>query len=296
MNRAVACCVLTLVLGSGCDDVAAVPPLPPDGSATDLAVSDQSVTASDDLAVLTITDALTSPPDSSAGYLTTTIHAIDIGLVATGSSVRIPNAVVVGVANSVGHDKLTMRCNYDAWVEDASGAPSGIMLFAVGAVCTQDASDAGTSICQCHLPPNSGTPLDQLMTPGDVFDLLGTTHTSGGAHEIDTPTLTLTASGMPVTPVTISDAPTIASLALNGTGYVSYEGMLVTIKAASAMPTTAFDNFGDFQFGGAQFSGDYNFAYSKTITQGAKWSSITGVVEPAFGGGIAPRQASDFAP
>jgi hypothetical protein len=238
-----------------------------------------------------------------------TINQIDTGLVPSKTPVTVNGLVLTGFANGEGHSKSSMKCEYDAYLQDPNGpAPSGIKLFLTGAVCTP--SDGG---CKCPYPPMSNTLLDMLgegnmgLELGAVVNITGTVDiyvpnpTDAGIqppqHEIDVTAIqVVSATGTPITPVVISDPQGIASFALNGPGFAMYEDMLVTIKPAAPVAAGPLNNFNEYTYAGAYFSGDYNFAYSmKGMYPGnTPWSSITGIAEMGFGGQIAARVTSDF--
>lgn len=235
----------------------------------------------------------------------TTIHDIALGNVADKTPVTVSGAVVIGVANGEGHAKTsTMKCKYTAYVQDPNFADhAGVELFVSGAPCTP--VDGGA--CKCPYPPNSGTVLDQVANLGDIYTVNGTVSvfsptTDAGLqppqYEIVVTSLTKTGSGGTVTPVVVSSSADIAQFAHNGTGYDKYQSMLIQVKPAAPAMASALDQFKGFTYAGAAFSGDYNFTYSMmNMYPGTKaWSSIQGIAEPNFGGGIAPRVSSDFQP
>src|SRR5262249_35112976 len=158
--------------------------------------------------------------------------------------------VVVGIANNAGVSKSSMKCEYNAFVQDPNGqAPAGIELFATGGLCTTP--DGGTKCNFCPFPPNSGTLLDVIGNPtnlGAVIDVSGYTDnftpmTDGGLsptqHELilnptKYPAGMIVPSGMnnPITPTVITDGTMFAPM---GAGFVMYEDMAVQIKPAGAM-------------------------------------------------------------
>jgi hypothetical protein len=174
-------------------------------------------------------------------------------------------------------------------------------LFVTGVQC-----DGGTS-CSCPYPPNSGTEIDKVLALGDVFTVAGRTSSyrpavDGGTlppqHEIMLTSLTKTGTGS-VTPLTVTDG---TPFALNGAGYQGYEGMLIRYQPASAASVGTVDSYGAFTYAGAHFVGTYRFVYSSGLDGGtfpassSFWQSITGIANPAYGGGLAPRVQADFVP
>jgi hypothetical protein len=170
-----------------------------------------------------------------------------------------------------------------------------------GATCT--ATDAG---CTCPLPSATGTALDVLTTLGDEFTVSGVvgvfTPPTGDArtpppqHEIDIPGRTKTGSGKVVAPTVVANG---ALFGFNGTGYATYENMLVQLQPASPFTISAPNQFGDFSGAGANFAGIYRFVYGNGGTfpaAASTWTSIAGIAQPAFGGGLAPRLMADFTP
>jgi len=239
-----------------------------------------------------------------------TIHDIDVGNIQGNTMVTITGVVLTGIANGQGHSKSSMKCEYDAYVQDPNGtAPDGIRLFATGGTCTP--VDGGS--CKCPYPPKSGTILDQLSPPnndlGSILTITGTASTYNPMipdaglgptqHEIDLNkggAIMVTGTGGTVAPYVDANG---SDFAVNGPGYVMYESMLVTIMPASPAQTSALDKFRGFTYAGAYFSGDYNFVYAAGNMgmyppAGATFKSITGIAEPSFGGGVAPRVMGDF--
>ncbi|MSP63006.1 MAG: hypothetical protein EXR72_22255 [Myxococcales bacterium] len=233
-----------------------------------------------------------------------TIHDIDIGMVSEKTKVTVTGAVIVGITTSGGPTKSSMKCQYSAWVQDPKGAaPAGLKLYLTGKVCKP--VDGGS--CRCDFPPMSDTPLDAVDTLGDEFTITGsvslyapTTDAGLGAiqHEIFVDSMTKTGSGKKITPLT----PDPKLFAKDGAGFVNYEGMLVTIKPAQKATVSAPNMYGEFTFGGAQFRGSYRFVYGHVgdggtfPSPGASFSTITGIADPAFNGGVAPRVTEDFVP
>jgi hypothetical protein len=232
-----------------------------------------------------------------------TLHDINTGVIGDNVTVSIGSLVVIGIAKLDGATGAN-KCKYSAWVQDPTGtAPCGIKLYLTGATC--QVQDGGS--CPCQYPPSSGTEIDKVTTLGDVFTVVGTTSAyrpavDGGTlppqHEIVVTTLTKTGTGS-VTPVAVT---TGTPFAVNGTGYQDYEGMLIKYQPASAASVGTVDSYGAFTWSGAHFVGTYRFVYSSGLDGGtfpasnSTWSSITGIANPAYGGGLAPRQQSDFVP
>jgi hypothetical protein len=251
----------------------------------------------------TLQDGSTQQDGALDGGSGATVHDINTGVIGDGVTVSVPGLVVVGITKFDGTTSSN-RCKYSAWVQDPTGtAPCGIKLYMTGATCT--VQDGGS--CPCQYPPSSGTELDKVTTLGDVFTVAGTTSAyrpavDGGTlpaqHEIMVTTLTKTGTGS-VTPVTVTDG---TPFALNGTGYQDYEGMLIKYQPAAAASVGTVDSYGAFTYSGAHFVGTYRYVYSAGFDGGvfpgsnSSWSSITGIANPAYGGGLAPRLQSDFVP
>jgi hypothetical protein len=236
----------------------------------------------------------------------TTLTDINNGTVANGATVTVTGLVVTGlVMTSKTSSTTNPKCKYSAFLQDPNGTTlSGIKLFLSVANC--GTTDGGT--CYCPYTPNSGTEFDKIQNLGDIFTVVGTvsnyTPSSDGGtspvqHEITPTTLTLTGTGGTITPY-VATSP--ADFALSGTGYVTYESMVVTINAGSATTVGTVDQYGAFTFDGAHFVGDYRYVYDAMLDGGvypasnATFTSITGVADPAYNGGIGPRLPSDFVP
>ena len=283
---------------------------PPDFSGVDLtgvdlAVVDQTVPA----------DQTASPRDQSTfssdltGARSATIREIDTGVFPSeGPSATtvyyVQDVIVTGVGRVRGSSGT--RCDYEAYVQDPVGpGPSGINLYQAK---TGTVQDGGTTFCP--FPPNSGTFFDNLQL-GDKVTIVGVL--SGGSfalpdgggqgqvqHQIRVTNLTKTGTGT-VTPVVIPDGSIFVKYAQ---GYVDYEDMLVTIQPAQPGTLTNLDvaRVGEFDFGGGHWEGRYRFFYGSSGDAGtfpvnnSTFTRITGIAQPAFGGGISPRLKSDFVP
>lgn len=272
--------------------------------------ADQAVPPSD----LTGVDLTVAPPDQSTppsdltGATRTTINAIDNGTVPSeGPSATtvyyVEDVIVTGVGRVRGASGT--RCDYEAYVQDpAFTTRAGINLYQAKTGITQD---GGTTFCP--FPPNSGTFFDNLQL-GDKVTIVGVLSGSsfplpGGGqgpvqHQIRVTNLTKTGTGT-VTPVVITDGSIFVKYA---TGYETYEDMLVTIQPSSPGTLTNLDvaRAGEFDFGGGHFEGRYRFFYGSSGDAGtfpvdnSTFTSITGIAQPSFGGGISPRLKSDFVP
>ncbi len=223
------------------------------------------------------------------------------------SPVTVEKAVITAQIHSLGPSKSTSTCQYEAYAQDMGGAaPNGVRLYFKGNKCA--ATDAGA--CSCPFPPNTGIQmiddLGDAKAIGDVYTITGTwgvflpqptdAGPSPAQHEINVATMTKTGTGMAVRPFEITGA-TLASFAQYGTGFTQYENTLVTIKPANPLAVSAPDKYGNFTYAGAYFVGDYRFVYGMMNTfpkGGDTFTSITGIATLPFGGGVAPRQASDF--
>ncbi len=269
---------------------------------------DMAHTGGDDASMGPEDMAMQATGDMPSGMMAT-IHDIDTGVVPSMTTVTVTGAVLIGIGNYNGKSKTSMVCHYDAYIQDPNGvAPAGIKLFAAGKPCVQ--GDGG---CFCPFPPKSGTLIDAITPPnadlgavvtvtGVVSDFAPTIPDAGLGpvqHEIDVTnqskaSITVTGMNGQVTPYVVTDG---TPFAVNGTGYVDYESMLVTVKPASPSQIGTLDQFKNFTYAGAAFSGDYNYVYNNMKTfppANGTFSSITGIAEPAFGGGIAPRTMADF--
>jgi hypothetical protein len=264
----------------------------PQGDMTALPGDDLSVTPMD----------MAAPPGSDLSGMmmqTVTTKGINLGNVADKTMVSVSGLVVTGVANGNGHAKSgKMKCRYYAFLQDPNDTgPTGIKLYASGNPCTP--GDGGT--CRCPYPPMSNTPLDAITALGQIVTVTGTVSvyaptTDAGllpaTHEIDVNTVTVTGMGGMITPQMAANA---TDFAVNGAGYQNFESTLVTIKGPGMAGT--HDNFGGFDFAGAHFAGDYDFIWGmKGAYPAANMAlkSITGIADANYGGGIAPRQTSDF--
>lgn len=245
--------------------------------------------------------------DLAKDIVETTINNIDTGVTPSGTRVAVRGVIVTGPARFEGTTKAG-KCEYSTFVQDPNGpAPSGIKLYLTGQQCTQP---DGGGTCRCPFAPNSGTPVDNVVV-GDKVDVVGKADVylppvpDGGTlpiqqHEIVVTDGSITKNGTgAITPVVVTDPK---AFALNGTGYKDYECMLVTVKPAQKAMVSTPDQYGAFTFGGAQFAGLYRFIYGRDADGGtfpapnSSWTSITGIAQPTFGGGIAPRDAKDFTP
>lgn len=232
------------------------------------------------------------------------IHDL-IANAANNEPVRVVGVIVTGVPR---YNSTSSRgfCQYEAYVQDKGGvAPNGVRLYAKGGMAT--VTDGGST--RCPFPPASGTPLDTFAEVGDVLTITGkwgifAPITDGGLlpaqHEIDVSggTIEKTGSGGTVDPVIITDTAPFVKYA---DGFVKYENTLVTIKPPAPGTVSAYDNFGNYLFGGAQFRGDYRFVYNRVDggtfpANGLMFSQITGIAVLPFGGGVAARTMADFVP
>lgn len=255
-----------------------------------------------DLAGQVIPDLTATPGDLSAPA--DTIHDL-IANATNGQKLRVVDVVVTGVPR---YSSTSSRgfCQYEAYVQDKAGqAPNGVRLYMKGGMAT--VTDGGAT--RCPFPPTSGTLLDNFADLGDVLTITGSWGifspvTDGGLlpgqHEIDVTsgTIVKTGSGATVTPVVITDTTPFVKFA---DGFVKYENTLVTIKPGAPGVVSAYDNFGNYLFGGAQFRGDYRFVYNKADggtfpANGLTFSTITGIALLPFGGGVAARTMADFVP
>ncbi|HEX2573997.1 MAG TPA: hypothetical protein VH877_30895 [Polyangia bacterium] len=300
----------------GARDLAQTPPdqtvnldqavTPPDFSGVDLSGVDLAVAPAD----LTAPPGdMAKPPSDLTGAIQTTINAIDTGAVPSeGPSATtvyyVQDVILTGLGRVRGVSGT--RCDYEAFVQDPAGpAPSGINLYQAKTGVVQD---GGTTFCP--FPPNSGTFFDNLQL-GDKVTIVGVLSGSsfalpdGGGqgpvqHQIRVTNLTKTGTGT-VTPVVITDGSIFVKYA---SGYVTYEDMLVTIQPATAGTLTNLDvaRVGEFDFGGGHFEGRYRFFYGSSGDAGtfpvnnSTFTSITGIAQPSFGGGISPRIRTDFVP
>lgn len=224
------------------------------------------------------------------------------------SPITVDKAVITSQIHSIGPSNSSKICQYEAYAQDMGGAaPNGVRLYFRGKMCS--ATDAGA--CSCPFPPNTGIQmiddLSDAAAIGDVYAITGSwgvflppasdAGASPAQHEINVATMKKTADPKsPVTPFVISGAD-IAKFGQYGMGFVQYENTLVTIMPASPAAVTAPDKFGNFNFGGAYFVGDFRFVYGMMNmfpAGGDKFASITGIATLPYGGGIAARQASDF--
>jgi hypothetical protein len=267
---------------------------------------------------LTGADLAMQPPDLSGQMaMDVTINQLDTGTTPQASQLlHLAGVVVVGIANNAGVSKTSMKCEYNAFVQDPNGpAPAGIELFATGGQCATP--DGGTKCNQCPYPPNSGTLLDVIGNPsnlGDVVDVYAyiddyTPMSDGGLlptqHEVilnptKYPAGMIVPANMnkPVSPTVLTDGTMFAT---NGAGFQAYEDMVVQIKPAAAAMVSAPNMYGDFTYSGASFGGNYRFLYGKADggtfpAAGQSFSAIAGVAIPAFGGTINPRTSADFTP
>jgi hypothetical protein len=223
-----------------------------------------------------------------------TANAIDTNQFADGARVNVEGLVVIGVTRL---EDVTnqQRCVYGAYAQDPIGAaPAGLHLSVIGDMCTP--GDMGS--CRCKQPPATNTLLDTITALGDLIDVQGEVDifqplNSPVQHSLRLVAITKTGSGGNITPTVFTDGTSFAD---DGLGYTSHESMLVKIQPASAFTISTVDNFGNFSGSGAEFAGLYRFFYPGTPPDSSTWSSITGVAQPAFGGGIAPRIPGDFVP
>lgn len=283
---------------------------PPDFSGVDLTGVDLTVVD------LTVPADLTAPPPDQTvtpsdltGARRTTIFDIDTGVVPSeGPSATtvyfVEDVIVTGVGRVRGASGT--RCDYEAYVQDPNFTThAGINLYQAK---TGVAQDGGGTFCP--FPPTSGTFFDNLQL-GDRVTIVGVLSGSsfalpdGGGqgavqHQIRVTNLMKTGTGT-VTPVVITDGSTFVKYA---TGYETYEDMLVTIRPSSPGTLTNLDvaRVGEFDFGGGHFEGRYRFFYGSSGDAGTfpvnntTFTSITGIAQPAFGGGISPRLRTDFVP
>jgi hypothetical protein len=229
---------------------------------------------------------MTMPP------VLTTVHAIDSNMVPSGTRVQLTRVVVTATEGSVSNTAM-LSCLYTLFVEDpAAPAPNGIQLHAFVHNCM--AGDGG----QCTCPAKSGTPLDRLVI-GDRITVVGTfvsdSATTPPAHFIQPVDSIVIVNSTTVTPFVITDA---ALFAPGGTGYATYENMLVAIQPAGGVTIAADDAAGNFSAAGVTFANFYVANWNGGApfpAVGAHYSSIIGVVGPARNA-IFPRMHADFVP
>ena len=227
------------------------------------------------------------------------VHEIDVGSLPQSASVTLVGLVITGVAVSAGVEKTgAMKCRYRAFAQDPAGpAPSGIMLHAFGMFCQGGA-------CTCPQIPNSGTPLDGVVTLGDIYNVNGTvsvvtpTDDAGAPliteHAVVVKGLTKTGANGVIKPQVFPDP---FQAAKSSPSYKDYESMVVTIQPPAPFGVGAPTAFGSFSGSGAFFSGIYgaNFEMGGMFpATNQKFVSITGIATPLSDGEVAPRQASDF--
>ena len=227
------------------------------------------------------------------------VHDIDVGTLAQGAPVTLVGLVITGVAISAGVEKTgSMKCRYRAFAQDPVGpAPSGIMLHAFGMFC-----QGGN--CTCPDIPNSGTPLDAVVTLGDVYSVNGTasvvtpTDDAGASliteHAVVVKGITKTGANGIIKPQVFQDP---FQAAKGSPSYKDFESMVVTIQPPAPFGVGTPTAFGTFSGSGAFFSGIYgpNFEMGgKYPAPNQKFVSITGIATPLLNGEVAPRQASDF--
>ena len=120
-------------------------------------------------------------------------------------------------------------------------------------------------------------------------------------HQLVVTAITKTGTGT-ITPQVITDGSIFGKYAQ---GFVTYESMLVTIQPPQPGTVSGTDSFGNFNFAGAAFASIYSFIYKSGLdggitapfpADGSTWTSMTGIAQPNFGGGISPRSQSDFVP
>ncbi len=235
-------------------------------------------------------------PDASA---VGTIHDIDVGLLPEGSPVTLVGVVITGVALAAGVESTgSQKCKYRAFAQDPAGAaPSGIMLYTFGIVCP-----GGN--CTCPDIPKSGTPLDGVLTLGDIYSVNGSTSIltarddAGAAllteHAVTVKGLTKTGSHGIIKPEIFQDPFEFAKLSPS---YQGYESMLVTIQPPAPFGVGSPNLTGAFSGAGAFYSGIYKDGFEMGgafPASNQKFVSITGIAIPISNGAVAPRLPTDF--
>jgi hypothetical protein len=252
----------------------------------DLSGADMAVP--DDLAVSPNAD-LRMPDLKPVGA---TAHDIDTDQFLDGARVNVEGLVVIGVPRL---EDVTnqQRCVYGAYVQDPIGvAPAGLHLVVIGDMCKP--GDMGS--CRCNQPPTTNTVLDTITALGDKVNVQGDVDifqpaNSPVQHSLLVVGITKTGTAAVITPIVFTDGTSFAD---DGLGYTSHENMLVKIQPSSAFTISTLDSFGGFSGAGAEFVGYYRFHHPGVPTDNSTWTSITGIAQPQFGGGIAPRVAGDF--
>jgi hypothetical protein len=262
------------------------------GQARDMASAGKDL-ASSDLAGSSIDMAGGEMPTSAS-----TIHDLYAAATPDKSKVTVAKVVVTGTVYYQGKNAAKTKCEYAAFVQDATpqpGAPTAIKLFASGV--------APDDMGNCPLAPaaKGQTPLDDLGKLGDVFTLSGTwsVYTPMGSkltqHSITTSTVTKTGADAIIEPLIVTDG---SAFAKEGMGYGANEWMLVTLQPLDPIVVGPQDVNHGFDGAGAHFAGTFWYAWNQAIglKEGDAFLAITGIVNPAFGGGIAPRLGDDFEP
>lgn len=248
-------------------------------------------------------------------YTAATPHDIDTGMVTKGTNVKLAGMVVVAPVSKF-FSKSSATCKYEIIVQDpqCTTPPCGLVVEANGM--HLPVMDAGSG--SCPTPPNGGTFLDPLAI-GDNVDITGAVDTFADStnaaivqHSITADGATKTSGTATITAMPVSDN---SQFVVHVTGqWMMYEGTVITISGTGGgvLTVSSVDTATPFDFhtmpGNTSWGTDYHFSYKGSADNydlgtagqfpqmGLTFHSITGVIDPLFGGAVKPRLMSDFVP
>ena len=199
------------------------------------------------------------PNDSNPGSqgCPTTVYLINMGTTPSGSTVRLSNMVVQGVDTTGAQH---------TWIAEPQGSPNFTGYLNSGLEMTRPAVPT---------PP----------TVGDNITVDGTLATVSGRPLLTPTAITVNSTGNAPNPPYAVTADEVAAATTN------LHGVLVQVSDVTVASVTD----GDWTINGGAIVDDEIFALPET-TNGAGYSTITGIARSSSAGTLAPRFSADIVP
>ncbi len=232
----------------------------------------------------------------------------------SGTAVKLTGLIVTSpISGFAAMSK--MDCVFEVFAQDptCTTPPCGILLE------SNKITNPGGTGAFCDYSGAAMTTLKGIKT-GDKVDVAGVVDTFSSTgmandmtpsgtvvqHSVDVDSFTVDASDQPLpAPTVVVDTTPSLFVAYSGSGWAMYEAMIVQLKPASGKFTTTLDSFGGWTCapGGAHYADTFTSffrpdgsAANMYPPNGSMFSSISGIVDLTFGGGILPTDPSDFHP